>query len=145
MIFTQMEYWYQRAVFLLLKQIVTLLRWITLPVVHRQIGRFLYKTDKTSLSKTSVMLSITGVTAIVSTGLLCFFFCTALLFCTAASLFALSANGPDSFLLTSFLNFYFLIALPFFLFSMFFMFMGVLFVFYFNGYNVFQCLYVLSF
>ena len=53
------------------------------------------------------------------------FFVLSCFFCTAVSLFALSTNGADSF----FINFYFLTALPFFLFSMFFMFMGVLFVF----------------
>ena len=69
------------------------------------------------------------------------FFCAALLFYTAASLFAFSANGSGS--LIFYLNF--LTALPFFLFSMFFMFMGVFHVFLFYGFNVFQCLYVLMF
>ena len=54
-----------------------------------------------------------------------FFLLRCVAFCTAALLFAFSANEPDSF----FINFYFLTALPFFLFSMFVMFMGVLFVF----------------
>ena len=121
MVFSPMEYRYQRVVFLLLKQIVPLLRWITLPVVQVQIGRFLCKTYRIYFSKASVTLSVTGFIAIVSTSLLCFFFCTALFFCTAALLFAFSASEPDSF----FINFYFLTALPFFLFSMFVMFIYV--------------------
>ena len=134
MVFSQLEYWYQGVVFQLLKQIVPFLRWITLPAVYTQIDKFLYKTDKAPLQKASVTLSITGFIGIHSQAYSAFSFALSCFFCTAVSLFALSANGPDSFLLTSFLNFYFLIALPFFLF---FMFMGVLFVFLFYGCNVF--------
>ena len=72
--------WYQRVVFRLLKQIVPFLRWITPPAVHMQIGSFLYKTDKARFSKASVTLSVTGFTAIMSTGLPCFFFFADLFF-----------------------------------------------------------------
>ena len=92
--------------------------------------------------KASATLSITGFIAITSTGLPCFFFCAQLLFCIAALLFELSANGPNRFF-----NFnYFLAALPFFLFSMFFMFKGVLSVFVLRLYcfSVFVCFNVLA-
>ena len=113
-----------------------------------QIGSFLCSTDKFLFRKTSATLSAAGFTAIMSTGLPCFFFCAQLLFCIAALLFGLSANGPNRFF-----NFnYFLAALPFFLFSMFFMFMGVLSVFCFTVvlffsvcmFNVLVCFYVFT-
>ena len=142
MVFSQIEHSYQRLVFQPLKQIVPLLRWITLSAVHVQIGNFLYKTDKTSLSKTSVMLSITSFTAIVSTGLLCFFFCDVLLFLYRSFTFCLFSQWAWQLFNLIFIIF---TALPFFLFSMFFMFMGVFHVFLFYGFNVFQCLYVLMY
>ena len=125
MIFSQLEYRYQEVVFQLLKQIMPLLRQITLPAAHMQIGRFFYRTDKTRFSKASVTLSVTGFAGIASTGLPCFSFAPRGFFCTADLFFAFSVNESDSF----FIDFYFLTALPFFLFSMFFMFNGVLSVF----------------
>ena len=104
---------------------MTLLRQITLPAAHMQIGRFFYRTDKTRFSKASVTLSVTGFAGIASTGLPCFSFAPRGFFCTADLFFAFSVNESDSF----FIDFYFLTALPFFLFSMFFMFNGVLSVF----------------
>ena len=126
MVFFQMEYWYRRIVFLLLKQIVPLLRQITLPAVHMQISRFIYKTDTTCFSKASVTLSVTGFPAIASTGLLCFFFMRWAAFLCCSFTCCTFCQWPGSFI-----NLYFFTALPFFLFSMFFMFIGVFHVFWF--------------
>ena len=117
---------------------MTLLRQITLPAAHMQIGRFFYRTDKTRFSKASVTLSVTGFAGIASTGLPCFSFAPRGFFCTADLFFAFSVNESDSFFIDFFIDFYFLTALPFFLFSMFFMFMGVFHVFCFYGFNVFS-------
>ena len=129
MVFSQLENWYQRVVFRLLKQIVPFLRWITLPVVHMQIDKFLYKTDKAPLQKTSAAPSITGFIGIHSQAYSAFSFALSCFFCTMNLFFAFSVNESDSF----FIDFNFLTALPFFLFSMFFimffMFKGVLSVF----------------
>ena len=123
MVFSRMEHRYLRVVFQLLKQIVQFLRQMIMPAVHMQISRFICKTATTRFSKASVTLSGTGFIGIYSQVCFVFFLCAMLLFCTAASPFSLLTNGSDSF----FINF--LTALPFFLFSMFFMFKGVFHVF----------------
>ena len=75
------------------------------------------------------------------TGLLCFFLCAMLLFCTAASPFSLLTNGSDSF----FINFLFFNgAAVFLVFHVFYVY-GCFSCFLFYGCNVFQCLYVLMF
>ena len=110
-----------------------------------QIGRFFYRTDKTRFSKASVTLSVTGFTGIASTGFPCFSFAPRGFFAPRIYFLPFQSMSLTAFLLIFLLIFIFLTALPFFLFSMFFMFMGVFHVFLFYACNVFQCLYVLMF
>ena len=144
MVFSPMEYWYRRVVFLLLKQIVPLLRWITLPVVHMQIGRFLCKTYRIYFSKASVMLFVTGFIAIVSTGLCCFFFYAALLFLPQLYFCIFSQWTWQLYLLIFIFNG----AAVFLVFHVCYVYL-CLWVFYLffvlYGFDVFQCLYVLMF
>ena len=141
MIFSQLEYWYQGVVFRLLKQIVPFLRWITLPAVYTQIGKFLCKTDTTRFSKASVTLSTTGFIGIHSQAYSTFSFALSCFFCTAVSLFALSTNGSDSF----FINFYFFNGTAVFLvFHVFYVYKCFICFYGFNVFSVFVCFNVLA-